>query len=207
MSSRQVGVPDCTVQRSPVCSSLKVSPSTWTTDVSASAIPKSLEKKNTKTTQALWCHRFGEGTWAEMVLGRQAHMPALLHSLGVCPLPCHPCLYINITFPQGCSGAAVALHDPHSSGLKLLLIILASFSACTALLDNWEGNQKIPLVLWGPALVLTAQLLGALSLRQYLYYLFSHSSFWLFLSSCQKVLLFNLVIVSLHLTGGALCTG
>lgn len=136
-----------------------------------------------------------------MVLGKLAHIPVLIHILCVCSLPCHPCLHT--WFSWGCSRAAAALRDPCHSGLEFLLIISASFSACATLADNWEGNQKIPPVLWSPVLVFTVQLLWAPLLRQHSTPLPTSQLFIIpFLLPKEPVS--NLVIVSLSFTSGSL---
>lgn len=91
----------------------------------------------------------------------------------------------------------------------MTLAILGWSSSCSSsllsflpVLDNWKGNQKVPLVLWGPVAVLTVQLLGAPLLRQHPI-TSSHIQLFIIPSSCQNSLLSNLMIVSLSLPNGS----
>lgn len=76
-------------------------------------------------------------------------LAVLAHILGATPCPCQ------------LSSAAVGLLG-HRVALALAAgapVHRPSFPACATLLDNWEGNQKMPLVSW-VLLVLSVQLLG-----------------------------------------------
>lgn len=78
-----------------------------------------------------------------MLPGQQAHAPVLTQSSA--------CVHSHATLvctPAFLRVTQATLRDPRYSGLELLLIVPASFSACAAVLDNWEGNQKTLLVLW-----------------------------------------------------------
>lgn len=166
---------DCAVHMGVMYSPLRVSPSTRSTGVSASAVAESVKQR----LWPLWPHRrFGGGGWAEMVLGKLAHIPVLTHILCACVLPCHPCLHTR--FSWGCCNTAWPL--PFWAGVLAYHLCLF-FCLCNIAgqLGRKPGDSSCPLEPC-PSLYCPTPMGSPVEAALYL---FPHPSFLLF-PSCQK---------------------
>lgn len=144
-------------------SPLKVSASTWNS-MSPNAVAKSVKVHDPSDPKGILLE-VAEQKWC---------WEASPHShLCVCPLLC--LLFLHAQLSWGCSRSAVALSDPCHSGLELLLIISASFSACAGQLERKPEGSSCPL---GPCPSLNCPAAQGSPAKAALHHLFPHPAFY-----------------------------